>query len=185
MLKNTIWRSTFQLFVLTMIIFFIVQFFFKHDNYVNVSDYQYILATSIANAFVITTIYAIVAAANMLRYDHEIRATFGRIFRLTFLPGVMAGIMSLCAVFAYFHFMDPAGIEQLKTEYLDYSLVQAEANGELEEVAKVVNSDAVRGTNLLNFRTFTLILAVMIFFNLSLALMLTFLWKIRNTPATK
>lgn len=99
-----------------------------------------------------------------------------------FFPGVLAGVLSLVTVFAYYHYIAPEGIEQLKTEYLDYSLVQAEANGDYEEVAKVVNSPEVRATNLLSNRTFTLILGVMLFFTFSLALMLSFLWKIRNTP---
>ena len=182
MLRNSIWRSAFELFILTMIIFFIVQILFKGKAYFQFSDFQYILATSIANAFVITTIYAIIAATNMLRWVNNPKATFGRIFQLTFMPGVIAGMLSLIIIFGYYHYLDPAGIEQLKTEYLDYSLAQAEVSGVSEEVAQIVNSKEVRATNLLSFRTFTLILGVVIFFNLSLALMLTFLWKIRNTP---
>lgn len=185
MLRKTLWRSAILLFVLTMLIFFVVQFFFKTQDYFQISDYQYILSTSIANAFVVTVIYAIVAATNMLHWNGKPEISFSKIFKLTFIPGFFAGLLSICAIFAYFHYVDSQGIEQLKTEYLDYSLVQAKANGEYDEVAKVVNSKEVRATDLLTFRTFTLILAIMIFFNLSLALMITFLWKIRNTPTRK
>ena len=166
-----------------MILFFVVQFLFKTQEYFQYSEFQYILATSVTNSFIVTIIYAFFAARNMLRWIRKPESSFFRVFRLTFFPGVIAGFLSLCAVFAYFYYVDPSGIEQIKTEYLDYSLVQAQANGEYEEVAKVVNSEPVRNTNLLNFRTFTLILAILIFFNFSLALMLSFLWKIRNTPA--
>ena len=181
MFKKNIWYSALNLWVITMIIFLIIQILFKDQDLLQLSDYQYILATSIANAFVITTIYAIVAAYNMLIARG--RNSFGKIFQLTLFPGILAGFLSLFTIFAFYYYVDFQGIEQLKTEYLDYSLAQAKINGEYDEVAKVVNSDAVRATNLLSFRTFTLILGIIIFFNLSLALMLTFLWKIRNTPA--
>ena len=181
MLQKSIWRSVLLLFLLTVIVFFAVQILFKDKEIFHISDYQYILATSMSNAFVITVIYAIVAAANMLKWSSLSNISFGKIFRITFLPGVLAGILSLCAIFAYFKYADPAGIEQLKNEYLDYSLVQAKAGESYDEVEKIVNSKEVRSTDLLSFRTFTLILAIIIFFNFSLALMLSFLWKIRTT----
>ncbi|MDO5654845.1 MAG: DUF4199 domain-containing protein [Flavobacteriaceae bacterium] len=182
MLRNTIWRSTIYLFLLAMMVFFIVQFFFKDQNYFQISDFQYILTTGVSNSFVITTLFAIVAAYNMLKWDGNKSSSFWNIFKLSFIPGVLAGFFTLISVFAWYEYVDPAGIEQLKTEYLDYSLLQAKDNEAYEEVEKVVNSKEVRGTNLLSFRTFTLILGIVIFFNLSLALMVTFLWKIRNSP---
>lgn len=182
MLRNSIRRSAFIIYILTLVVFLLVQYLFKTQEFFQFSEFQYIISSSVANAFVITTIFALVAASNLLKWNNKPGISFFKIFKLMFLPGLMAGILSLVTVFGYYHYVDPQGIEQLKTEYLDYSLVQAEANGEYDEVAKVVNSPEVRATNLLSNRTFTLILAVMIFFTFSLALMLTFLWKIRNTP---
>lgn len=185
MLKSIIRKSAVILFVLTFIIFMAVQILFKNHTYFHISDFQYILATSIANAFVITTIYAIFGAYNMMRWTAKNPGSFFRIFKLTFLPGFIAGIMSLCAIFAYYYYIDPQGIEILKDQYLDYSLVQAQKNGEYDQVVKIVNSEAVRNTNLLTYRVFTLILGIMTFFNFSLALMITFLWKIKTTPSKK
>ncbi|MXV38699.1 DUF4199 family protein [Flavobacteriaceae bacterium Ap0902] len=185
MLKSIIRKSAVLLFIITLLIFFAVQFFFKTDEYFQISDFQYILATSIANAFVITSVYALMGAYNMMRWTAKNNGGFLKVLKLTFLPGFIAGIMSLCAIFAYYYYVDPDGIELLKTQYLDYSLIQAQENGEYEEVAKVVNSEAVRNTNLLTYRVFTLILGIITFFNLSLGLMITFLWKIKTTPSKK
>lgn len=185
MLKRPIRRSAIILFILTLVVFLVVQILFKTQEIFQFSDFQYIIATSIANAFVITSIYAFVAASNLLKWNNKPGISFIKIFKLSFLPGFIAGVLSLLCVFAYFHYVDPSGIEQLKTEYLDYSLVQAKVNGDYEDVEKVINSPEVRNTNLLNNKTFTLILGILIFFNFSLALMLSFLWKIRNTPKPK
>ncbi|MGI9526631.1 MAG: DUF4199 domain-containing protein [Weeksellaceae bacterium] len=185
MLKSYIWKSSLLLFIITICIFIGVQVFFKTDEYFQISDFQYILASSISNAFIITSIYAIMGAYNMIRWTSKNQGSFFKIFKLTFFPGVIAGFLSLCAIFAYYYYIDPEGIELLKTQYLDYSLVQAKENGEYEQVEKVVNSDAVRSTTLLSSRVFTLILGIMMFFNFSLALMITFLWKIKTTPSRK
>ena len=182
MLKRPIRRSAIILFILTLAVFLLVQVLFKTQEFFQFSEFQYIIATSIANAFVITSIYAFSAASNLLKWNSKPGIGFAKIFQLSFFPGFIAGVLSLLCVFAYFHFVDPTGIEQLKTEYLDYSLLQAKVNGDFEDVEKVINSPEVRNTNLLSNRTFTLILGVLIFFNFSLALMLSFLWKIRNTP---
>lgn len=182
MLKRTIRRSAIIIFLSTMAVFLLVQFLFKTQAYFQFSEFQYIIATAVANAFIITSIFAIVAATNLLKWNGKPGIDFWKIFKLMFFPAILAGVLSLVSVFAYYHFIDPDGIEQLKTEYLDYSLVQAKESGEYDEVAKVVNSPEVRATHLLNNRTFTLILAAMLFFTFSLSLMLTLLWKIRNTP---
>lgn len=181
MLNKTIRKSTILLFFFTMIVFFVIQLFFRDFTYFNFSEFQYLLATSISNAFVITTIYAIVVAFNMLSYSKKVKLRFLQVFKMSFVPGFIAGLSSLICVFLLFKYVDNNGIELLKNQYLDYSLAQAKINGDYEEVAKVINTDAVRSTQLLNYRTFTLILAVILFFNFSLALMVSFLWKIKTT----
>lgn len=180
MLRNSIWRSAIVIYVLTMLVFLLLQYFFKTQEFFKFSEFQYLLATSIANGFIITSIFALVAARNLIRWNSKPDITFFKIFKLNFFPGVIAGFMSLVSVFAYFHYVDPEGIEQIKTEYLDYSLMQVEGTEDYENIAEVINSPEIRETNLLSNRTFTLILGIVLFFTFSLSLMLSFLWKIRN-----
>lgn len=184
-MQKKIWKTTFLLWALTLLVFFIVQFFLRDQSYFQFSDFQYILSTSIANAFVITTIYALVAAYNLVQSGKKEKLGFGSVFKLSFLPTAMASVLSLAVIYAYFYYIDSSGIEQIKTEYLDYSLYQAEGTENYEKTAEIVNSKEIRSTNLLSYRTLTLMLGGYLFFSLSLALMMSFLWKIRNTPARK
>ena len=184
MIKRVIIKSSLLLFLFTMLIFGIVQVLFRTQEYFQFSDFQYLLATSISNAFIITSIYAIFAAYNMLTQTKKQQLSFFKVFGLCFSPGVIAGFLSLATIFLIFHYLFPAVVEQLKNEYLDYSLLQYKDTKDYEEAAKIINSEAVRNTNLLNFRTFTLVSLVIVFFNFSLGLMMAFLWKVK-TSTTK
>lgn len=180
-MRNSIWRSAIVIYVLTMAVFLILQFLFKTQEFFQFSEFQYLIATAILNAFVITSIFAIVAARNINRWNSINKMAFFKIFKMAFFPGVLAGVFALISVFAYYHYLDPEGIEQIKTEYLEYSIIQAEGSENYEEIKQMINSPEIRGANLLSMRVFTLILGVMLFFNFSLSIMLSMLWKIRNS----
>ncbi|QAR31154.1 DUF4199 domain-containing protein [Ornithobacterium rhinotracheale] len=182
MLKNIIFKSTAILFFLTMVIFTAVQVLFRTQEYFQFSQFQYLIATAIGNAFVLTTLYAVMAAYNMIKQSSHPDLHFFKVFGLCFSPGTLAGFMSLISIFAFFYYVQPDWIEQFKNEYLDYSLLDAKEAGDYEKVAKVVNSQAVRDTNILNIRTFTLLSLVLVFFNFSLGIMMALLWKVRTTP---
>lgn len=185
MLKKAILKSALGLFLFSISIFLAVTFIFGGKGLVNWDEFQYILATSISNAFIITTVYALVAAYNLLKYGNlnlsKNPLSFIQTFALTFAPGTIAGLMALISIFLFFTYIEPQKIHQLLQEYLDYSLYQAKLNGSLEEVEPIINSPAVRNTNVLSIQTFTLISLAIIFFNFSLGLMFSFLWKVKNT----
>ncbi|MRI63959.1 DUF4199 domain-containing protein [Ornithobacterium rhinotracheale] len=183
MLKNIIFKSTAILFFLTMVIFTLVQVLFRTQEYFQFSQFQYLIATAVSNAFVLTTLYAVMAAYNMIKQTNHPNLHFFKVFGLCFSPGVLAGFMSLIAIFAFFYYIQPDWIEQFKNEYLDYSLLDAKEAGDYDSVAKVVNSQEVRNTNILNIRTFSLISIVIAFFNFSLGIMMALLWKVRTTPS--
>ena len=182
MIKRVIIKSSLILFLITMLIFGIVQILFRTQEYFQFSDFQYLLATAVSNAFIITTIYAVVAAYNMLTQTKKQQLGFFKVFGLCFSPGVIAGFLSVGVIFSIFYYYFPEGINQLKNEYLDYSLLQYKNDASYEEAVKIINSDAVRNTNLLNFKTFTIISLIIAFFNFSLGLMMAFLWKVKATP---
>lgn len=184
MINKRVLISSIALFGTTMLIFFIVQLFLRTQAYFSFSEYQYLLSTAICNAFILTTLYAIVGAYNMVSQIHNKEIRMGTIFKLTFSPGIIAGLISVIAIFGYFWYFSPEGIEQLKTEYLDYSLLAAKGTETYEGVAEIVNSSQARNANILNIKTFSLMSLVVIFFNLSLAIMLSLLWKIKQTPIT-
>ncbi|MBV7440849.1 DUF4199 family protein [Weeksellaceae bacterium TAE3-ERU29] len=185
MVKQVIIKSSLILFLITMLIFGIVQILFRTQEYFQISDFQYLLATSVSNAFIITSIYAIVAAYNMLTQTKKQQLSFFKVFGLCFSPGVIAGFLSLAVIFLIFNNYFPEGVEQLKNEYLDYSLLQYKNEASYEEAAKIINSDAVRNTNILNSRTFILASLIIVFFNFSLGLMMAFLWKVKTTPTKR
>lgn len=182
MLKHIIFKSTLILFFLTILVFTTVQILFRTQEYFQISQFQYLIATAVSNAFVLTTLYAIMAAYNMLKQSNQSNLHFFKIFGLCFSPGVLAGFMSLIVIFSFFYYVQPDWIEQFKNEYLDYSLFDAREAGDYQSVAKVVNSQEVRNTQILNIRTFTLISVVIVFFNFSLGIMMALLWKVRTTP---
>lgn len=180
-MRNSIWRTAIVIYVLTMSVFLLLQFFFKTQAFFQFSEFQYLIATSIANGFIITSIFALVAATNLIRWNSKHGVGFFKIFKLNFFPSVLAGFFALLTVFAYFHYFDPEGIEQIKTEYLEYSIIKAEGSENYEEIKQMINSPEIRATNFLSMRMFTLILGIVVFFTFSLSLMLSMLWKIRNS----
>lgn len=182
MIKKTIVRTSIILYLITMILFFIVQLLFRTQDYVQFSEYQYLLATSICNSFVITTLYALFAANNMLVINKKTTPTFLQIFGVAFSPGVIAGTLTLISVFALFTYVENNGANQLFTEFLDYSLAQAKENGNYNELSKILNTPQMRSYNMLNTKMFSMLSIALVFFNFSLGLLISFLWKIRTTP---
>lgn len=181
MLKIIILKTALGLYFFCMILFFIVQLLFKNQQIFQLSEFQYLLATSISNAFIVTTVFALVASYNLIYWGKRKALNFFETFKLTFSPGAIAGLVALVSIFYLFHSVDSSGIQELLQQYLDYSLLQAKKEGNLEELAPIINSTAVRGTNLLNIRTFTLMSLGILFFNFSLGIMFSFLWKVKTS----
>ncbi|CAI9429768.1 DUF4199 domain-containing protein [Candidatus Ornithobacterium hominis] len=181
MLKNVILKTALGLYFFCMILFFLVQLFFRDEQIFHFSEFQYLLATSISNAFIITTVFALTAAYNLIYWGKRKTLNFFQTFKLTFSPGAIAGLLALASIFYLFYSVDTSGIQSLLQQYLDYSLLQAQKEGNLEEVKPIINSTAVRETNLLNIRTFTLMSLGVLFFNFSLGIMFSFLWKVKTS----
>lgn len=181
MFQSRISRTTINLYLAIIIIFLLVQLLFRGNEFFQLHEFQFLQATAIANAFVVTFVIALFTAHNIWRASKQPGMSFLSIFKLAFLPAFLAGTLAIITVFAWYKFADPASIETLKHEYLDHSLIQAQGIDNYDEVVAQVNSPAVRDVNLVNFRTFTFYLFALLFFSFSLSLMFSFLWKVKNT----
>ncbi|MDO5511037.1 MAG: DUF4199 family protein [Weeksellaceae bacterium] len=183
MFNSRISRTSINLYLAIIIIFLLVQLLFRGREFFDLHEYQFLQATAIANAFLVTFTIAIFTAHNVWQASKNPNYSFLSVFKLAFLPAFLAGSMAIISVFAYYHFIDPIAIDQLKHEYLDHSLLQAKGIDNYDEVVAQVNSPEVRGFSLLNFRTFTFLLFALLFFCFSLSLMFSFLWKVKNTSS--
>ncbi len=176
----TIWRTFVGLTIATLAIFALVFFFFRNHDYVDWRSDQFLVATRTSMAFGLTTLYAIVAAYNMIKMGKRTKLSFGKTFNLTFWPGFLAGTVSLVVIFALLYEYAPEVVEQLKQQFFESSRREAMKGENATEILERI--DAAQNISLLTGRTLSLGIVLIAFFNLSLSLMLSFLWKVRNTP---
>ncbi len=178
---HTIWRTFIGLTITTLVIFALVFFFFRDHSYINFSDDQFLVATRTSMAFGLTTLYALVAAYNVVTVGKKTKLSFGKTFKLTFVPGFFAGVVSLVIIFGVLYYYAPEAVEQLKEQFFESSRAEAVKGENADEILKRI--DAAQDISLLTGRTLSLGIILILFFNISLSLMLSFLWKVRNTPS--
>lgn len=187
MLKSIIWRSSFILIVLCFIVFAIVQLFFKDQSYFQLFDFQYLITTNISNYFIINVFVAVVAATNMVKLVKDSNTTFFKVFKVSFFPGFIATIVFLSVIYGFFRYYDTESIDLLRTEYLQNGLVDLIQNdGDIKDIDRI--KEAIKTPEPLSVfmnKIFLLLFAGNTFFNFSLALMLSLLWKVRKTPSRK
>ncbi|SDR08863.1 Protein of unknown function [Chryseobacterium soldanellicola] len=99
------------LFGATMIVFFVVYYFFSGVNYFDISLK--------ANAFVLPLMYAGAAFWSVKSYWNNNReVSFKQAFNRAFVPMFVGGILSIFSIFAYLNFVDTDAKKLLNYQYV-------------------------------------------------------------------
>ncbi|WP_419870752.1 DUF4199 domain-containing protein [Chryseobacterium sp. CT-SW4] len=99
------------LFIATMIIFFIVYFFFSGINYFD---------TSLKiNAFVLPVLYAGTAFWSVKSYWNNHRLGFRDAFKRAFVPMFIGGILSIFSIYLFLNFVDTDAKSLLNYQYVE------------------------------------------------------------------
>ena len=99
------------LFGATMIVFFVVYYFFSGVNYFDISLK--------ANAFVLPLMYAGAAFWSVKSYwNNNRQVSFKQAFNRAFVPMFVGGILSIFSIFAYLNFVDTDAKKLLNYQYV-------------------------------------------------------------------
>ncbi|MBB4805574.1 Flp pilus assembly protein TadB [Chryseobacterium defluvii] len=117
------------LFIATMIIFFIVYYFYSGINYFD---------TSLKiNAFLLPVLYAGAAFWSVKSYWNSNRVvTFRAAFKRAFLPMFMGGILSIFSIYAFLNFVDTDAKRLLNYQYVQRQ--KTELNKEYTSARKIL-----------------------------------------------
>ncbi len=117
------------LFIATMIVFFVVYYFFSGINYFDISLK--------ANAFVLPVLYAGVAFWSVKTYWNNHRTvSFKDAFKRAFVPMFTGGILSVLSIFAYLNFVDTDAKKLLNYQYVTRQ--KAELDKEYTSARKIL-----------------------------------------------
>lgn len=163
------------LFIITMIVFFVVYYFFSGINYFDISLK--------ANAFVLPIIYAVVAFWSVKSYWNNHRVvSFKDAFKRAFVPMFIGGFLSVFTIFLFLNFVDTDAKKLLNYQYVtrQKSELVAEYNSakkilkhqkdidELEEKYKEglqrFNPEAIKGKDMLTVSHFSGYFAAILIF---------------------
>ncbi len=99
------------LFAATMIVFFVVYYFFSGVEYFDISLK--------ANAFVLPIIYAAAAFWSVKTYwSSQKTVSFKEAFKRAFVPMFIGGILSIFSIYAFLNFIDPDAKKLLNYQYV-------------------------------------------------------------------
>jgi len=117
------------LFGATMIVFFVVYYFFSGVNYFDISLK--------ANAFVLPLIYAGAAFWSVKSYWNNNRVvSFKDAFKRAFIPMFIGGALSIVSIYAFMNFVDPDAKKLLNYQYVTRQ--KAEMDKEYKSARKVL-----------------------------------------------
>ncbi|SEW13810.1 Protein of unknown function [Chryseobacterium wanjuense] len=117
------------LFIATMIVFFVVYYFFSGINYFDISLK--------ANAFVLPVLYAGTAFWSVKSYWNNHRVvSFKQAFKRAFVPMFVGGILSIFSIYAYLNFVDTDAKKLLNYQYVTRQ--KAELDKEYTSARKIL-----------------------------------------------
>lgn len=169
------------LFIATMIVFFIVYYFFSGINYFD---------TSLKiNAFLLPVLYAGTAFWSVKSYWNNHRVvTFREAFKRAFVPMFIGGILSIFSIYVFFNFVDTDAKRLLNYQYvqrqkseLDKEYVSArkilkhqkdidELDQKYKERSQSFTPEAVKGKDMLTASHFSGYFAAILIFYVVLSL---------------
>jgi len=117
------------LFVITMIIFFVVYYFFSGINYFDISLK--------INAFLLPVLYAGTAFWSVKSYwsNHRV-VTFKEAFKRAFVPMFIGGILSIFSIYAFLNFVDTDAKNLLNYQYVQRQ--KTELDTEYQSARKIL-----------------------------------------------
>ncbi|WP_312344401.1 DUF4199 domain-containing protein [Chryseobacterium binzhouense] len=98
------------LFAATMLIFFVVYFFFSGINYFDISLK--------VNAFVLPVFYALAAFWSVKSHWNKHRMGFREAFKRAFVPMFVGGFLSVLSIFVFINFIDTDAKKLLNYQYV-------------------------------------------------------------------
>ncbi len=110
------------LFGATMLIFFVVYFFFSGINYFETS--------MVTNAFILPILYAATAFWSVKSAWNSRRLNFKEAFKRAFIPMFVGGFLSVISIFVFFNYVDTDA-----RDLINYQFVQTNKN-KLEQTYK-------------------------------------------------
>jgi len=117
------------LFIATMVVFFVVYYFFSGINYFDISLK--------ANAFVLPILYAVTAFWSVKSYWNNHReVSFREAFKRAFVPMFIGGILSVFSIFAFLNFVDTDAKKLLNYQYVTRQ--KAELDAEYNSAKKIL-----------------------------------------------
>ncbi|MCJ8153473.1 DUF4199 domain-containing protein [Chryseobacterium sp. SSA4.19] len=117
------------LFIATMIVFFVVYYFFSGVNYFDISLK--------ANAFVLPVLYAGAAFWSVKTYWNNHRTvSFKDAFKRAFVPMFIGGVLSILSIYAYLNFVDTDAKKLLNYQYVTRQ--KAELDKEYASARKIL-----------------------------------------------
>ncbi|WP_449398007.1 DUF4199 domain-containing protein [Chryseobacterium wanjuense] len=117
------------LFIATMIVFFVVYYFFSGINYFDISLK--------ANAFVLPVLYAGTAFWSVKSYWNNHRVvSFKQAFKRAFVPMFVGGILSIFSIYAFLNFADTDAKKLLNYQYVTRQ--KAELDKEYTSARKIL-----------------------------------------------
>lgn len=118
------------LFGATMLIFFIVYYFFSGITY---------FETSLkVNAFVLPVLYALTAFWSVKSYWNHHRMSFKDAFKRAFVPMFTGGFLSVISIFSFLNFVDTDAKKLLNYQYVERQ--RAELDSEYSKAKKMLKA---------------------------------------------
>lgn len=117
------------LFIATMIVFFVVYYFFSGINYFDISLK--------ANAFVLPVLYAGAAFWSVKTYwNNHKKVSFKDAFKRAFVPMFIGGVLSVLSIYTYLNFIDTDAKKLLNYQYVTRQ--KAELDKEYTSAKKIL-----------------------------------------------
>ncbi|WP_374444551.1 DUF4199 domain-containing protein [Epilithonimonas sp.] len=104
----------FGLYLATMLVFFVVYYFFADAGYFDTSMK--------VNAFGMTFLYVLGAFLSVLWLRGNGRITYPQAFKQSFLTLIVGGFLSIMSIFAFLNFADTEARDMLNHQYIDTEL---------------------------------------------------------------
>lgn len=179
------------LFIITMIIFFMVYYFYNGLHYFD--------KTMMANSFVLPILYALFAFFSVRSiWKTENTISFKVAFKNAFLPMFIGGFLSILGMFIFLNYADPAAKDMLNYQYVlrqkaeldsEYTkakkiLAKKEDIADLEqkyqERLQSFTPERVKGKDMFTLKFFSLYFTAILVFDLIFALFLGAFFRSRS-----
>lgn len=154
-------RIGISLFMITMLLFFLLLFVFSTQG--RMTEAQYFNYSVMISCFLLPVIYAGFAFYNIYGEASIRPLGFRHIWRLSFLPMFIGGLLSLAAIFVFFNTSGSWAEDSLQRGW--YDLMTANPNPEfIEKNPDLVKAMSDPNNNMFSWKVFFISFSVILFF---------------------